>query len=209
MRLREIIHIAKTTELKQIIVGEDDDQVLSLLNLALIEVYGVLNLIQEEQTIPINPGQSRYLLQDNTLRILQVFDQEGNELPINDPNDPRSVFHPTPYELHVTEPNMSGSGGDTPYEKPLTHLSVIISTTPPFVYKDNIDTVDLIVPTWLLEPILAYMGYRAYISMNGDRQTEMSSHYERYTAAMQNIKKTGFLNLGVTTNLKAKERGFV
>jgi len=208
MRLREILHIAKTTELKQIVVGEDEDYVLSLLNLALIEVYGKLNLIQEEQIIPINPGQTRYLLQDNTLRILQAFDQDGNELPINDPNDPRSIFHPTPYELHVTEPNVV-TAGESPYNKPLTNISLIISTTPPYIAKDSIDLVDLVVPPWLLEPILAYMAYRAFLSMNGDQNGESASQFQRYMATMNAVVQSGYLNLGVTTNLKLNEKGFV
>ena len=208
MRIREILDIAKTTELKQIAVGADDDYVISLLNLALIEVYGRFGLIQEEQTITVYPGRTRYLLQDNMLRIMGIYDQDGKELPVDDPNDPRSVYNPTPYEIHVTEPHMKG-GSDTPYDKPLTRMSVLMSTTPPYITKENVDTVDLIVPPWALEPILAYMAYRAYISMNGDQQTEYTAHLARYEKAVIEVYQKGFLNQNITTNMKTVERGFV
>ena len=208
MRLSEIVHIAKITELKQIVVGEDEDQVIGLLNLALIEVYGRLNLIQEEQIIPVHSGQTRYLLQDNSLRLISVFTQDGDELPVNDPNDNRSIYNPTPFELHVTEPHMRG-GDESPYDKPLTRMSVLMSTTPPYVTKANIDILDLVVPTWALESILSYMAYRAFLSMNGDQQSEAGSQAARYEKSIKDIYNRGFLNQGVLTNLKSEAGGFV
>jgi len=64
MRLRELFDILKNTELKQIIIGEDDQKVFDLLNLALIEVYGKFNILQEEQIIKMVAGKTRYRLQD-------------------------------------------------------------------------------------------------------------------------------------------------
>ena len=207
MRLQEIIHIAKITELKQIVVGEDEDQVIGLLNLALIEVYGRLNLIQEEQIIHVLNGVSRYSLQENILRMISVFSQDGEEIPVNDPNDPRSIYHPTPFELHVPEPAVFNA--ESIYKKPLTRLSILMSTTPPYVTKENVDSLDLIVPTWALEAILSYMAYRAFLSMNGDQQSEAGSQAARYEKSIKDIYKNGFLNQGVLTNLKAEIQGFI
>ena len=208
MRLRQIVDIAKQSDLKQIIIGEDEEQVAALLNLALIEVYGTLNLIQEEQIIPVHTGQTRYLVQENTQRVLSVCDQDGVEMGLNDDNDPRSVFMPTPFEIHVTEPLMTGKGEKTPYDKPLSSMSLVISTTPPYITKANIDTVDLIIPEALLEALLSYMSYRAYISMNGDQQTEYSVHLQRHQKAMIELFKKGFVGQSIMTNLKSKQRGF-
>ena len=80
MRLSEIVEIAMNSDLKQIVVGEDKKQVISLLNLALIEVYGRFDLIQEEQLLHMEPGRTRYLLQDNMQRIIAAYDQDGEEL---------------------------------------------------------------------------------------------------------------------------------
>ena len=196
MRLEEILTIAKDTDLKQIIVGEQPDQVMSLLNLALIDVYGRFDLIQEEQIIKLENDKTRYPLLAESQRVLSIYDDDGELVPVNDNNDTDSVFMPTPFLLHVTEPET----GKT--------LSLIHSITPPFITSSNISTVDFIVPPALLEPIVAYMAYRAYLSMNGDAQTENVSQYKRYDRAVNDVYKRGLVGQHVITNLKGKDRGF-
>ena len=196
MRLKEIITIAKNTDLKQIVVGEQDDQIMSLLNLALIDIYGRFNLIQEEQLIVLVADKTRYQLLAESQRVLSIYNGDGDTLPINDNNDTDSVFMPTPFILHVTEPVSDEV------------LSVIHSITPPIITTENINTVDFIVPPALLEPIVAYMSYRAYLSMNGDAQTENMSHYMRYERAISDVYKRGLVGQHVLTNLKGKDRGF-
>lgn len=201
MRLQELVTILKDTELKQIIVGEDDAQVLHLLNLALVDVYSNLDILQEEQIITMVDGQSRYRLQDNSVRVLQVYKKEkewtySEPIPLNDINSDFSVFTPQPYVLHVPRP----IGGLT--------LSVIQSVTPPYVTKENIDILDFIIPPQLMEPIVNYCGYRAYISMNGDQQTENSSHYNRYKRSVMDVKQRGLVQYSILTNIKGLDNGF-
>ena len=202
MRLNEILDIIKNTELKQIIVGEDDPQIFSLFNLALIDVYGRFDILQEEQLITMHSGQTRYRLVENTQRLLRVIGKwkldldYPEELPINDINDQRSVFTPQPYILHV--PN--------PIDNEL--LSCLISVTPPYITKQNIDMIDLIVPPQLLECITSYMGYRAYLSVNGDNQYEHASLYSRYQRACNDVRLRGLTHFSIMTNEKALHRGF-
>jgi len=207
MRLREIYNILKDTELKQIVVGEDEQAVITYMNLALIEIYGKFNILQEEQIITVVPGQTRYRLQDNSQRVLQVYMRNLNkypllgednfiEVPINDINCDYSVFTPQPYVLHVPNP-----------EEGVVY-SVMQTVTPPYITKQNMDTVDFIVPPQLLEAILNYAAYRAYKSMNGDEQTELGSHYRAYTTSCNEILKKGLYNHSIMTNLKATDSGF-
>ena len=201
MRLNEIINILKTTELKQIVVGEDDEFVLSLLNMAMIEIYAKLDILQEEQIIKLQDDITRYRLQDNSQRVIQVhrgryYDDVMEEIGINDINDNESVFTPQPYVMHVPKP----ATGE--------FLSVTQTVIPPFITKDNVSTVDIIVPPQLLECIVNYCGYRAYISMNGDQQTESSSHYNRYMRSIQEVRKNGLTQQSMLTNVKQVERGF-
>ncbi len=202
MRLKEILEIIKNTELKQIIVGDDDPQVYSLFNLALIDVYGRFDILHEEQLITMHDGQTRYRLLDNSQRLMRVVGKwyknqdYAEELPINDINDPRSVFTPQPYVLHVPNP----IDGEL--------LSCTVSVTPPYITKENIDTVDMIVPPQLLECITSYMGYRAYLSVNGDNQYEHSSLYARYQRACNDVRLRGLTHFSIMTNDKAMQRGF-
>jgi hypothetical protein len=204
MRLTEILEIIKNTELKQIIVGDDDSQVYSLLNLALIDVYGRFDILQEEQLITMRADQTMYRLLDKSQRLLRVYgkwhrDQDPEriqDLPINDDNDPRSVFTPQPYILHVPNP-IDGQ-----------LLSCVLSVTPPYITPQNIDTLDLIVPPQFLECITSYMGYRAYLSVNGDQQYEHTSLYQRYLRACNDVRVRGLTHFSIATNRKALDRGF-
>ena len=201
MRLAEIIDIIKNTELKQLIVGEQETQVYTLLNLALIDVYGRFSILKEDQRITMEDGRTRYHLLEECQSVIKVYgridkDDEIHELPINDINDVESVFTPEPYILHVPNP----LDGDV--------LSVIQAVTPPFVTKENVNTLDFIIPPQFLEPIVNYVGYRAYISMNGDDNTESSSHYRRYIRSCNDVRLRGLTHYTITTNVKQTERGF-
>lgn len=207
MRLTQIIEILKNTELKQIVVGEDDAQVYSLLNLALIDVYARFAILQEEQVITITEGKTRYVLQDNSQKVLQAFYRNlqkepynGNdgyvEVPLNDINCDESVFTPQPYVLHVPNP-IAGR-----------EYSIMHVVTPPYITKENVSVIDLIVPPQLLECISNYVGYRAYKSMNGDEATEIGSLYNTYERSCNNVLKRGLLNTGMLTNTKGNQRGF-
>ncbi len=207
MRISEIITILKSTELKQIIVGEDDDQILSLLNLALIDVYSKFNILQEEQTIEVEAGRTRYTLQENSQKVLQVYFRNTStdtlngvddfeEVPLNDINCDNSVFTPQPYLLHIPNPDEGA-----------VYL-VVQAVTPPFVTKENVNTINFIVPPQLLEPISNYVGYRAYKSMNGDQQTEISSLYATYLRSVNDVYNRGLMQQSILTNRKTHERGF-
>jgi len=207
MRIQDVFDILKNTELKQLIVGEDDARVMGFLNMALIEVFGKFNILQEEQTITVEEGRTRYRLMDSTQRVLQVFMRNlknspmiGNdgfkEVPINDINDDESVYTPQPYILHVPNPEEGRM------------YSLMVSVVPPYITKENIDTVDVLIPPQFLEPLVNYAAYRAYKAMNGDEQSEIGSHYRAYKASCDEIYKKGLYNYSILTNLKAVNSGF-
>ncbi len=207
MRIKELYNILRDTELKQIVVGEDEAQVLGFMNLALIEVYGKFAILQEEQLIVIEKGVTRYRLQDNSQKVLQVYmkDPTLNQLPgedafievgINDINDDESVFTPQPYVLHIPNPEEGRM------------YSVMQIVTPPYITKQNIDTVDFIIPPQYLSTILNYAAYRAYKSMNGDEQSEIGSHYRAYMQSCNELLKNGMMNYSILTNLKLDQGGW-
>jgi len=207
MRLIEIVDILKNTELSQIHLGEDDSRVLSLLNLALIDVYSKFAILQEEQLINVSEGRTRYRLQDNSEKVLQVFTRNikldpltGNdgfdEIPLNDINCDDSVFTPEPYILHIPNPDFGKV------------YSVMQVVTPPYITKENILTLDFFVPPQLLEPIVNYAAYRAYKAMNGDEQTEIGSHYRAYMNSCKEVLRKGLINQSIQTNTKLTDRGY-
>ena len=207
MRLKEIYNILVNTELRQIVVGEDEEQVIALMNLALIEVYGKFAILQEEQVINVIPGQTRYSLQANSQKVLQVLYRDliqdpllGNdaytEVPVNDINCDESVFTPQPHTLHIPNPENGRV------------YSVMQIVTPPYITKENINKLDMNVPEQFLEPILYYAAYRGYKSMNGDQQTEIGSHLQTYMASCAEVYKKGLAQTPIYTNTKLTDRGW-
>ncbi len=207
MRLKELYDILKNTELKQIVVGESEESVIGFMNLALIEVYGKFAILQEEQVITVEEGRTRYRLSDNSQKVLQVYMRNTEENPstgndafeevgINDINDDESVFTPQPYVLHIPNPEKGRM------------YSIIQIVSPPYITKENIETVDFIIPPQYLSAITSYAAYRAYKSMNGDEQTEMGSHYRAYVQACNEVLRQGLNHYSILTNMKLIERGF-
>jgi len=207
MRLEDVYDILKNTELKQIVVGESEDQIIALMNLGLIEIYGKFSILQEEQLIQVTAGKTRYRLQDNSQKVLQVYYRDmkkhpalGNdsfiEIPLNDINCDESVFTPQPYILHIPNPDEGRI------------YSVMQVVTPPFITKDNIKTVDLIFPPQFLDPFVNYVAYRAYKSMNGDEKSEIGSHWRAYMASCNEVYKKGLVQYTMMTNTKTTDRGF-
>lgn len=207
MRLRELYDILKNVELKQIIVGEQEEQIISLMNTAIIEVYGKFSILQEEHIINIVDGVTRYRLPEHTQRVVQVYVRNTSteplkgkdafkEIPLNDINCDNSVFTPQPYILHVPNPDEGKV------------YSVISIVSPPYITKDNINTLDFVVPDQYMEPIVEYVAYRAYKSMNGSEQTEIATHYASYNRACDNIRKKGLAQDNMMTNMKLTERGY-
>jgi len=207
MRLKEIFDILRCTELKQIIIGEDEDQIISLMNLGLIEIYGKFNILQEDQTIYIKEGVTRYNLVDNSQKVLQVFcrnvhddplrgEDKFEEIPLNDINDDRSVYTTQPFLLHVPNP-----------DKGMVY-SVIQVVTPPYITKENIETLDINFPPQFLDPLVNYIAFRAYKSMNGDERTEIGSHWRAYMMSCDEVYRKGLAQYSVLTNIKLNDRGF-
>jgi len=208
MRLREVYDILKNTELKQIVVGENEEQIISLMNLGLIEIYGKFSILQEEQTIETATGRTRYRLQENSQKVLQAYYRDtekdplvGNdgfiEVPLNDVNSDDSIYTPQPYVLHIPNP------------KDGRIYSIIQVVTPPYLTKDNMDKVDLIFPPQYLDPLVNYIAYRAYKSMNGDEQTEIGTHWRAYMASCNEVYKKGLVQYSILTNIKLNDRGYV
>jgi len=207
MRLREVYDILKNTELKQIVVGENEEQIISLMNLGLIEIYAKFSILQEEQTITIEEGRTRYRLQENSQKVLQAYYRDISrnplngrdgmtEIPMNDTNCDESIFTPQPYLLHIPNP-IKGRV-----------YSIIQVVTPPYLTKENIDKVDLIFPPQFLDSLMNYIAYRAYKSMNGDEQTEIGSHWRAYIASCKEVYKKGLVQYSMLTNTKLTERGY-
>ena len=143
---------------------------------------------------------------DNVLKIESVYDEEGNELPLNDHNavdaagDPFSLYTPTYRDLQVPWPN------------DLNTLAVQFRATHPKIeYASGMDptAIEVVIPNGLDEALLWYVASRGFTSLGGDHVAEANNYYQLYTGRVAEIKNAGFFIQTEPTNARFSDNGWV
>jgi hypothetical protein len=229
LTLKEIFEYLTYGELANLpignLVGEEISpdhyqQIISYINLGVKELYKRFWLSSNELFIRLNDdiefyelsreyaqqnGSStkpdRYILDsadnlftDGILEIERVFDEDRTELPLNDLNDDDSLFTPT-YKTLQVPPAWREEHDDV-------YLIVHYRKVPPKItYVAGMDPADVTIdiPEGLLEALLAYVGYRAYIAVGGpEAQQEAMLHQQRFETSCTMAQAVG---IGITTGL--------
>jgi hypothetical protein len=200
MRLSSILRQAKSGELSDIAVKDDDQTIIDYINLGMIALYSRFPLKVEEAIIALEDGKTLYKLdgsdmsvavgglpieEDTVLAILEAFDEKG-KIEINDESCQMSIFTVNYNTIQVPVV------GDNNF------ISLIFQAAPEeIVYEDdgegNAEDLDVALPKQLLEPLLHYIGYRAHGAMNGSVEAENNTHLMRYDAACKRAEMLGLI----------------
>ena len=206
MLASDIINLAKSTELRQLGVKDDEQAVLGFLNLGILELHKRFAIKQEEAIITMRNGKSIYRLDGldidvsmeegaitNFLITTAVWNEQGEEVVINDEDDPKSIMTP---EYNVIE---------VPVITDQAQLSVIYRCAPDFTcdYGD-----DVAVPPQMIEALLHYIGYRAHGTISSDVKLENNTHYIRFRASCDRINERGLALPDDVVSYKHFDRGF-
>jgi len=211
MKVSGLIKLLKTTVLKQISVKDDD--ILTFINLALIQVYKKFSVSTKEQAINIYDDIHIYKLGPDVLNPTMAFTQEkylkdldGDEvvssggssevveIGINDENDINSIFTPSPGEMMVTYPTTGQV------------IAVIYKASPDTIESDELDNL-LVLPDQYIEPLLMYVGYLAFLS-TGTSLEKGEGFLVKYNIACASLTKLGITNPDNTSNHKLIQKGF-
>lgn len=192
-----------------------DSTIVSYINLALIALYNRFQLRTEEAIVALETNRTLYkfdgtdpavtvdggaIPMDDIVSINEVFDEFGT-IPINDNNEPSSVYSVSYDTLQV------------PIAETGMFLSVIYKATPQFItYTDdgngNAVDVNIPLPLTLLEALLFYIAYRAYLS-TGDAGTPDADKYEmKFTQACNKAHDQGLV-MSDTYSINVEHRGYV
>jgi len=207
MIIQDVIEYARAGELSQLAIKEDTEEnvadILTYINLGLIELYKRFKLRYEEAIITMSIDKTIYTLDgtdsnveisSDVSKIVEVYDENGVSLPINSENDPLSVNTPSWNTIQVPYP----SHGDK--------LSVVFIAPPVKVISE--DDV-LAIPDTLLEALLHYIGYRAHGSVDGAINAENNTHYMRFEASCTRAIKDGLVTSDDLTGMSVEEKGFM
>ena len=162
--------------------------------------YAVSNLLSNE---PV-----KYLMdsdyepfKDNVLKIESVFSEYGEERPINDDNNNRSVF--TPQFDAVTKPyNVSENAMAVVYRA--NHDKIIVTD------DFNPDAIEVDLPITLIEPLLFFVANRVLNGMGAGNNIQEANHFlSKYELACAQVEMYGLVNKESPSNIRLEKSGWV
>ena len=205
MLVSEIISQARSGELNNLSEeAYDDSKVINYINLALVELYKRFTLESGEALVTMRTGKTIYKLDgtDSDVSmpdgrysyILNIYDEDGKEIKLNDDTNPLSIF------------TVSYNAIQVPVVKEGEMLSVIYSMDPTTIVS-TADEVPL--PTTLIEALLHYIGYRAHGAMDGNVDRENNTHYRRFEASCARAEALGVVMMDNLNSISVADKGFV
>lgn len=205
MLVSDVISLAKSSELNQLAVKEDNAAILGFINLGMLELYKRFPLKQEEAIVTMRDGKSDYYLNgtdpdvemntfENFLLVSECWDESGKLLTLNDENDPLAIMTPSYNSIEV--PNVANG------EK----LSVIYRTSVDFATALN---DDLLLPPQLLEALLYYIGFKGHSAITVDMKGESNSHYIRFEQSCNRVIQQGLIMPDDLESYMFENRGFI
>ena len=204
MTVKQVIDLAKASELTGLPAASKDETVLGFINLGVLELYKRFTLSVEEWIIALEDGQSYYTAPEDFMWIIAAYGevgmdsvQEVNVLPVNEEDNPLSINTVGWNKVQVP---LSVTGA---------YVSIIYAATPEVYSIADMDkTVNI--PPQMIEALLAYIGWRANSTIDTGIQTEDTVWYNRFESSCSRLEVKGFINANdvVMTN-RLNMRGFV
>lgn len=200
-KVRNAINKAMMKLYTKFIVSKNDliiDMQMGVTNYHLLTKYAYSSADPELDREPYIRDFLGEPFREDIIKILEVYADNGQRLPLNDANQPMSVFTPQYNVLHV--PKSDGRHS----------LSLIYQAAPWPVTQETSGDTDLIVPDVLEEALCSYIGYLMHTDMGTQEsinkgQTLLARYNDGVdTATLQDLVNTSIS----TTDEKFHMRGF-
>lgn len=200
------------------------DKILLFVNQGLTAIYKRFSLLEKEVVIEAQDNVYLYYLQrkyamtevetivpykylrdtatdpflEDIIKILSVYNELGEKLPLNVPDDEDSLYTPKYDCLQIPEP-VTGNA-----------YTVLFQARHPVLVPNDL-TQKIMLPSYLEEALQAYVAYRVLSPMNGEENTRRANDaLLRYTMAVGEASDLDLPSTSQTTEGgKFDERGFV
>lgn len=211
MLVNDFFVLCKAGATKQFVL--DDSSMLAYLNLAMTAIYKKFDIVMREQIIEVDSTKNDYKLLPDVMRISAVYtdkkflgtnktasvtsqiESDIVALPINDDNDPNSVYTPSTGVLVV------------PYPKDNQILSVIYKASPNVYTALDLEN-ELDIEAQYISPLVMYVGYLANLALESGQGQSMML-LTMFNQACAEIVDYGLHSTNVVINDKLNMRGFV
>ena len=206
MIIKDAIKMLRDSVLKQVKVGEDDLAIIGFINLGVTELHKRFRLSFSEAFITPVPGKSLYKLDgtDNDvvmdlsageLVVIEcVLDSEGDEVPLNVLINPKSAKTPSYNTIRFGVENTSAQ------------YTAIYRTSPRF---SIVDTDPIPLSPAFIESLFHYVGYQAFLTVNGEENTQHNLHKKRFEDSIQRVAALGLYTQNDYSTDYLYKKGFV
>lgn len=132
---------------------------------------------------------------NDVIYVDKVFNEIGEELPLNDNDFYYSIFTPKYNVVQVPYPDAENA------------LYVEYRATPVKIETDNTDlTVNVEIPEHLREAMLFYVAHKLYAPIDPNLSV---GYFNKYTEFCNQVDYYGLVNRDMNTNLKLERNGWV
>ena len=226
MLLSFIIDAVKYGELQNVYTEEKLPQLISFINLGLIQIYSKLPIIEKQVTIQEYPQISLYKLSsmyarhnhlskvkhkyildtpdnpftDDVLFITGICDENGFAIPLNDEHHRRSIFISSYDTIQI--PNADENEA----------VFVIYRAKPRCINPETKNlNQEVELPDYLLEALTAFVGFKAHQAIGSQESLAASqAFYQRFTELINQAITDNIAGDGVLpTNIKPRMRGYI
>lgn len=204
MTIRQVIDLAKTSELANLSIGNKDEIVLGYINLGMIELYKRFNLRVEEWVITLEDNVDIYTTPSDFMWAIAAYGEvtdnktdSVNELPINEEDNPLSINTVKWNKIQVP---LSVTGA---------YVSIIYAASPVYYTMNDLE-LEIDLPIQMIDAMLAYIGYKANSTIDSGIQTEDSVWYSKFEASCARLEEKSMHNSNdMFMNKRLDTRGFV
>ncbi len=136
---------------------------------------------------------------EDVIKVLSVYDYQGNKLPLNDSERTDSVFTPQSLILQV------------PFTEHKHTLSVNYQARHAVIPSSGYKDFDIVLPKCLESALCAYISYKVFTHMNTVESTAKGQeHMLTYNSLCQDAVDMDLVSTSTsTTNSKFQKRGFI
>lgn len=198
MTVQDVINYANAGELSQI--STTDADVLSYINLGILELYKRFNLRINVEALSIRNTMTIYTLRNKDINeLISIYNKDGKELRFR---NQESQFTDSCYDIE----QLSYNTFIIP-NPPEDDLFTFVYKASPITLREVDDEVEM--PDAMLEPLLHYIGYRAHGSVDGNIDGENNTHYMRFEKSCEQLKSMGYLFNSVPYGTNVAKKGFL
>lgn len=125
---------------------------------------------------------------DDLIKVLEVSDRFGRNIPLNNASNSMSVFTPRPDVLQVPNPSLYGG-----------LLSLIYQARHPVLNFEQNPNQEIELPDTLMGALSAYVAYSVYNCINTEEATNAAQKYmQTFVALIQETTETDTLNTSIS-----------